>query len=40
MVQEEIHISTKNMDKGMIIKVEMTNTFNQVRLSFLFDVIT
>jgi hypothetical protein len=35
MVQEAIHSSRENKDKGMIIKIDMANAFDQVRHSFL-----
>jgi hypothetical protein len=39
MVQEAIHSSKRNKEKGMLIKMDMANAFNQVRHSFLFDVL-
>jgi hypothetical protein len=39
MVQEVIHSSTLQGDKGMIIKIDMANIFDQIHHSFLFDVL-
>ena len=38
-VQEAIHSSFQRKDKGMLIKLDMKNTFYQVKLSFLYDVL-
>jgi hypothetical protein len=39
MVQEAIHSSRENKDKGMIIKINMANAFDKVRHSFMFVVL-
>jgi hypothetical protein len=39
MVQEAIHSSGENKDKGMIIKIDMANEFDRVMHSFLFDAL-
>ena len=40
LVQETIHSSLHHHEKGMIIKLDMTNAFNRVRHSFLLQVLT
>ena len=39
MVQEAIHTNVKNREKGMIIKIDMANSFDWVKHKFLFDVL-
>jgi hypothetical protein len=39
MVQEAIHSSQANKDKGMIIKIYMANAFDRVRHSLLLDIL-
>jgi hypothetical protein len=39
LVQEAIHSSRGRGDQGMIIKIDMANTFDRVRHSFLFAVL-
>jgi hypothetical protein len=34
MVQEDIHSSRENKDKGMVIKIDMVNAFDRVRNYF------
>ena len=38
-VQEDLHSSFLRKEKGMIIKLDMKNAFDQVKLSFLYDVL-
>ena len=38
-VQEAIHSSFLRKDKGMIIKLDMKNAFDRVKLSFLYKVL-
>ena len=40
LVQETIHSSLQHHEKGMIIKLDMVNTFDQVRHSFLLQVLS
>jgi len=40
LVQEFIHSSRGRHEKGMVIKLDMTNAFDKVRHSFLFAVLT
>jgi hypothetical protein len=39
LVQEAIHTSVTNKEKGMIIKINMENAFDRVKHEFLFDVL-
>jgi hypothetical protein len=39
LVQEAIHTSVTNKEKGMIIKIDMANAFDRVKHEFLFDVL-
>jgi len=39
LVQEAIHSSVTNREKGMIIKVDMENIFDRVKHEFLYDVL-
>jgi hypothetical protein len=39
LVQEAIHSSVKTKGKGMVIKLDMANTFDRVRHGFLFQVM-
>jgi len=39
LVPEAIHTSKAKGDKGMIINIDVTNTFDRVRHSFFFDVL-
>lgn len=39
LVQEAVHSSKANKDKGLIIKLYMANPFDRVRHSFLFDIL-
>ena len=38
-VQEAIHSSFKMHEKGMLIKLDMKNAFDRVKLPFLYDVL-
>ena len=38
-VQEAMHSSYLRKEKGMIIKLDMKNAFDRVKLSFLYDVL-
>ena len=37
--QEPLHSSYLRKEKGMIIKLDMKNTFDRVKLPFLYDVL-
>ena len=39
MVQEALHSSHQRKEQGMLIKLDMTNAFDWVKLSFLFKVL-
>jgi hypothetical protein len=39
LVQEAIHSSMKSKDPGMVIKLDMENSFDRVKHSFLFSVL-
>jgi hypothetical protein len=39
LVQEVIHSSIKQGEKGMIVKLDLANTFDRVRNVFLFHVL-
>ena len=39
LVQEAIHSSLKNGDKGMVVKLDLANAFDRVNHSFLFQVM-
>jgi hypothetical protein len=39
LVQEAIHSSKARVDKGMIIIIDMENSFDRVRHSFLMEVL-
>ena len=39
LVQEAIHSSLKNGDKGMVVKLDLANAFDRVSHSFLFQVM-
>ena len=39
LVQEAIHSSLKNNDKGMVVKLDLGNAFDRVSHSFLFQVM-
>lgn len=39
LIKESILLSKENKEKGMIIKLDMANTFDSVRHSYLFDVM-
>lgn len=39
LVQEEIHSSLHQKEKGMAIKLDVANAFDHVRHKFLFDVL-
>eukprot|EP00253_Pinus_taeda_P010428 PITA_10428 len=39
LVQESMHSSHQRKEQGMLIKLDMTNTFDRVKLSFLYKVI-
>ena len=39
LVQEEIHTSVTNRERGMIIKIDMENSFDWVKHKFLYDVL-
>jgi hypothetical protein len=39
LVQEAIHSSVQSKGKGMVIKLDMANTFDRVHHSFLFQVM-
>jgi hypothetical protein len=38
-VQEEIHTNVTNKEKGIIIKIDMENSFDQVKNEFLYEVL-
>ena len=38
-VQESLHSSFQRKEKGMLIKLDMKNTFDRVKLSFLYRVL-
>jgi hypothetical protein len=39
LIQEAIHLSWENMERGVIIKLDMGNVFDRLHCSFLFDVM-
>jgi len=39
LVQEAIHSSFQRKEKGMIVKLDLANAFDKVRLNFLFAVM-
>jgi hypothetical protein len=39
LVQEAIHSSVGNREKGMVIKIDLANAFDRVRHAFLFQVM-
>ena len=39
LVQEAIHSSLKNRDKGMVVKIDLANAFDRVCHPFLFQVM-
>ena len=39
LVQEAIHLSLKNGEKGMVVKIDLANAFDRVCHSFLFQVM-
>ena len=39
LVQEAIHSSLKNGDKGMVVKIDLANAFDRVSHPFLFQVM-
>ena len=39
LVQEALHSSFQRREKGMLIKLEMKNAFDRVKLPFLYDVL-
>ena len=39
LVQEAIHSSCQRKEKGMIVKLDLANAFDKVRLNFLFTVM-
>ena len=39
LVQEDIHTSLNNNEKGFVLKMDMANAFDRVNLSFLADVL-
>ena len=39
LVQEAIHSSLKNGDKGMVVKIDLANSFDRVSHPFLFQVM-
>ena len=39
LVQEAIHYSLKNGDKGMVVKLDLANAFDMVNHSFLYQVM-
>jgi hypothetical protein len=39
LVQEAIHSSFNNREKGMVIKIDMENAFDRVKHSFLIEVL-
>ena len=39
LVQEAIHSSLKNGDKGMVVKIDLANAFDRVNHSFLYQVM-
>jgi hypothetical protein len=39
LVQEAIHTSVTNKEKGMIIKIDMENAFDRVKHEFLYEVL-
>jgi len=40
LVKEAIHLSQTRGEKGMVIKIDMTKTFDRVNHSFLFVVLS
>ena len=38
-VQEALHSSFQRKEKGMLIKLDMKNAFDRVKLPFLYDVL-
>jgi hypothetical protein len=40
LVQEDIHSSKEWGDKGMVINLDMANSFDRVRHDFLFTILT
>jgi hypothetical protein len=40
LVQEAIHTSVTNKEKGMIIKIDMENAFDRVKHEFLYEVLS
>ena len=40
LVQEAIHSSVKRKEKGMVIKLDLSNAFDRVRHEFLYQVMT
>jgi hypothetical protein len=40
LVQEAIHFSLTTREEGMIIKLDMENSFDQVRNSFILEVLS
>jgi hypothetical protein len=40
LVQEVIHSSKEHGEKGMVIKLDMENSFSKVRHDFLFSILT
>ena len=38
-VQEALHSSFQSKEKGMLIKLDMKNAFDRVKLPFLYDVL-
>ena len=39
LVQEAIHLSLKNGEKGMVVKIDLANAFDRVCHSFLYQVM-
>jgi hypothetical protein len=39
LVQEAIHMSQSNKERGMVIKLDMENSFDQVKHAFMFSVL-
>ena len=39
LVQEAIHSSLKNGEKGMVVKIDLSNAFDRVNHTFLFQVM-
>ena len=39
LVQEEIHSSTRNQEKGMVVKIYLASSFDRVWHAFLFKVM-